>query len=155
MKKRKDGRFQKTFSYNGKRYAVYGHSAQEISQKEHEKRLELENRKDTHDNPTLDQYHDRWTEARRGTIKESTIRCQHFQYESCAKVDLSSGLKLGAMKLKEINPDDIREVQRALLDGKNTTQTVNDKIAVLSHIFHTAVRERVLDYNPCSLCAVR
>ena len=98
----------------------------------------------------MNQYHELWTEARRDTVKESTLRCQHFQYESCAGVEISlTGLKLGEMKLKEITPDDIREVQRTLAGGSNKAQTVNDKIAVLSHIFNTAVKERRLEYNPC------
>lgn len=144
MKKRSDGRYKRTFTFNGRQYSVYGYNKQELDIKEHEKRLELEDRKEIHDNPTLNQYHEQWTDARRGTVKDSTLRCQYFQYESCAKVKLSNGLRLGDMKLKEINPDDIREVQRALSDG-NTSQTVNDKVAVLSHIFNTAVKERRLD----------
>lgn len=150
MKKRADGRYKRTFTYNGRQYSVYGYSKKELDEKEHSKRLELESRKDTHDDPTLDQYHERWTEARRDGVKESTLRCQHFQYESCANVVVSAGLRFGSMKLREIQPDDIREVQRALAKGQNSTQTVNDKIAVLSHVFSTAVKERVLDYNPCS-----
>ena len=153
MKKRADGRYKRTFTFNGRQYCVYGYNKQELDRKEHEKRLELENRKEKHDNPTLNEYHDRWTDARRGSVKESTLRCQRFQYESCASILLSNGLKLGEMKLKEINPDDIRECQRALVSGSNTAQTVNDKIAVLSHIFNTALKERVLDYNPC--CPVK
>ena len=151
MKKRADGRYKRKFTFNGRQYVVYGYSKKELDQKEHEKRIELETRKEHHDNPTLNEYHTLWTDARRGTVKESTLRCQHFQYESCANVDIStSGLKLGEMKLKEITPDDIREVQRALSEGDNKSQTVNDKVAVLSHIFNTAVKERRLDYNPCS-----
>ena len=151
MKKRADGRYQHTFTYKGKRYSVYGYSKQECTQKEHEKRLELESMRESRVNPTLDEYHERWTEARRGSVKESTLRCQYFQYESCANVRISTtGLRLGDMKLKEISPDDIREVQRELAGGANRSQTVNDKIAVLSHLFNTAVKERVLDYNPCA-----
>ena len=151
MNKRPDGLYKKSFSFNGRLYYVYGHNLKEVTIKEIEKRKELEEMKERRDNPTLDQYHERWTDARRGTIKESTLRCQHFQYQSCAAVVISTtGLRLGDMKLKEINPDDIREVQRDLADGSNRSQTVNDKIAVLSHIFNTAVKERVLDYNPCS-----
>ena len=151
MNKRPDGLYKKSFSFNGHLHYVYGHTVTEVTMKEIEKRKELEEMKNRRDNPTLDQYHDRWTDARRGTIKESTLRCQHFQYQSCAAVVISTtGLRLGDMKLKEITPDDIREVQRDLSDGSNSSQTVNDKIAVLSHIFNTAVKERVLDYNPCS-----
>ena len=42
MKKRKDGRLQKTFLFNEKRYYVYGKTPQELSEKEFEKRKKLE-----------------------------------------------------------------------------------------------------------------
>ena len=151
MKKRTDGLFQSSFTFNGRRFYAYGHTRQECEKKEQEKLRELINGKEKHDNPTLNQYYEMWMEARRGTVKDATLRCQRFQYETCANVEISlTGLKIGDMKLKEITPDDIREVQRALVDGSgNAAQTVNDKIAVLSHIFNTAIKERRLDYNPC------
>lgn len=151
-KKRADGRLQKSFTYNGKRYFVYGKDSAELDQRAYEKRQELIQGKKDHDDPTLDAFYEKWTENRRDSIKESTIRCQHFQYTTCADVKIS-GRRLGEYRLSEVKPDDIRTVQKTLLNGekkKNTTQTVNDKIAVLSHIFHDAIRERYLSYNPCS-----
>lgn len=157
QKKRTDGYLTKTFTYEGKRYFVYAKDTKELDRKLHEKLQELEQGKQDHDNPTLDSFHERWTENRKDSTKESTLRCQHFQYKSCADVKIS-GKRLGDYRLSEIKPDDIRAVQKALLEGKNiskfgkqnSTQTINDKIAVLNHIFHDAVRERYLDYNPCS-----
>ena len=147
---RPDGRLQKTFTFEGKKYFVYGHSKDEIEDKLSKKKAELKEGKADHDNPTLDKFHERWTENRKNSIKASTLRCQHFQYNSCADVKIN-GRRLGDYRLSDIKPDDIRTVQRALLNGdkKNTTQTINDKIAVLSHIFHDAIKERYIDYNPC------
>lgn len=148
-KKRSDGRLSRTFTFSGKRYYVYGHSKQELDEKEYQKRVELKSGKEQRDNPTLNQYHEKWTEARRGSIKESTLRCQSFQYNNCANVRIeSAGRNLGDIRMKEITVDDIREVQKALLVN-HTTQTTNDAIAHLSHIFHDAVKERRIDYNPC------
>ena len=147
-KKRTDGRMQKSFTFNGKRYYVYATTARDLEKKVYEKLKELEQGKQDHDDPTLDSFYERWTENRRDSIKEATIRCQHFQYNTCANVQIK-GRRLGEYRLSEIKPDDIRVVQKELVK-KNTTQTVNDKVAVLSHIFHDAIRERYLDYNPCS-----
>ena len=150
MKKRSDGRIQRTFTYNGKRYFVYGHNKKELDEKEHMKRLELETKKDTRDNPTLDQYHEKWEKELAKSVKGSTIRSHGFRYKACANIRIeSTGQRLGDMKLKEITVDDIREVQEGLQNGKRTTETVNNDIAHLSHIFHTAVIERRIDYNPC------
>ena len=160
QKKRKgeraDGRLQRAFTFEGKKYVVYGRSKDEVEDKLLKKKAALREGKEDHDNPTLDKFYERWTENRKDSIKPSTLRCQHFQYKSCSDVKIN-GKRLGQFRLSDIKPDDIREVQKALLEGreiskfarKNTTQTVNDKIAVLNHIFHDALNERYIDYNPC------
>ena len=156
QKKRADGRLQKTFTFEGKKYFVYGRTKDELEDKLLKKKAELRDGKEDHDNPTLDRFFEKWTENRKDSIKASTLRCQYFQYKSCADVRIN-GKRLGEFRLSDIKADDIREVQKALLEGKNiskyarknTTQTVNDKVAVLSHIFHDALDERYIDYNPC------
>jgi integrase len=149
QKKRTDGRLQKAFTFNGKRYYVYGYSSSELDDNYTKKKYELELGKEKHDNPTLNQYYEMWTDARRGTVKESTLRCQHHQYNTCSNIRISSLNKvLGEMKLREITTDDIREVQKALLET-NKPQGINDKIAHLSHVFSDAVKERRIDFNPC------
>ena len=146
--KRADGRLQSGFRYEGKRYTVYAKTQAELIEKVHAKKEELRKGTLDHDNPTLDLFYERWTENRAGSVKESTLRCQKFQYESCAAVKVN-GKPLGSYRLTEIKPDDIRQVQKALQEsGQNTTQTINDKIAVLSHIFHDALLERYIDFNP-------
>lgn len=150
VKKRSDGRIQKSFYWEGKRYFVYGNTAAEADEKMMQKKLELKSGKEDHDNPTLDRFYERWMENRAGSVKESTLRCQSFQFESCASVKVN-GRRLGSYRLTDIKPDDIRQVQKALQEaGENRTQTINDKIAVLSHLFHDALLERYIDFNPCS-----
>ena len=126
QRKRSDGSLQKAFTVNGKRYCVYGASASELAEKEAQKRDEVANGKDKRENPTLDDYHDKWTDARRDSIKESTLRCQSFQYANCASVRIQdTGMRLGDMRLAEITVEDIREVQKALKDsGKRTQMTL-------------------------------
>lgn len=150
-KKRSDGYLTKTFTFDNKRYYVYAKDRKELEKKAYEKLQELKQGKADHDNPTLDNFHERWTDNRRNSIKESTLRCQYFQYMSCADVKIGDK-RLGDFRLSEIKPDDIRIVQKVLIE-KNTTQTVNDKVAVLNHLFADALKERYIDYNPC--CVVK
>lgn len=151
-KKRADGRLRRSFTFKGKRYYIYGYSKQELDTKEYEKRKELEEGRERRENPTLNEYQEAWTEARRGSIKEATMHSQACQYRACADVEIKDvGRVFGELKLAEITVDDVREVQKALIEGGRTTQTTNDIIAHLSHIFRTAVDERRIDYNPCKL----
>lgn len=152
QKKRADGRMTRTFTYKGKRYFVYGRTKQELDEKEQEKRLGLKSGRDLREHPTLDVYYERWTENRRGSIKEATLYQQEKQYHACANVRIeSAGSRLGDLKLEEISVDDIREVQKALVADGKMTRSVNDAIAHLSHVFRTAIDERRIEYNPCKL----
>lgn len=150
QKKRSDGRLCKTFRFNGKRYFVYGKSEQELSLAEHEKRNELEAGEQDRENPTLNKYYERFTDHRRKKVKESTIRSQSFQFRNCADVEIDiNGRTLGEMRIRDIKPYDIQAVQIALENSDRTTETVNNCMAHLSHVFNAAVRDETIDRNPC------
>ena len=150
QKARQDGRLQKSFTFNGKRYYVYGKSVQELSQAEHEKRNELEAGVQDRENPTLNKYYARFTDHRRKKVKESTIRSQSFQFRNCADVTIDkTGRTLGEMHIQDIKPYDIQAVQAALEKSPRTTETVNNCMAHLSHVFNAAVRDETIDRNPC------
>lgn len=151
QKKRQDGRLQKSFSFNGKRFFVYGRTAQELAQAEHKKRKELEQGAEDRENPTLDKYYERFTDHRRSKVKESTIRSQAIQYRNCAGVKVDkNGRTLGSMRIQEIKPYDIQKVQAELEKSGRTTETVNNCMAHLSHVFTAAVRDETLTRNPCA-----
>ncbi len=150
-KKRTDGRLQKAFTVKGKKYFVYGRNAKELFENERIKREQLESGFERRNNPTMTEYYDRWAEGRRGTIKESTLRGQLKMYKAISNVVIpSAGRKFGELKIKEITIDDLRTVQGSLLKTRHT-QTVNDYLAHLGHCMGDALKERVIEYNPCCL----
>ena len=150
QKKRADGRYRKSFRFNGKKYDVYGRTMQELAQAEHEKRQQLEQGTEERKNPTLNDYYDRFTDFRRSKVKESTIRCQVFQFRNCADIAIDkTGRTLGEMRIRDIKPYDIQMVQAALEKSDRTTETVNNCMAHLSHVFNAAVRDETIDRNPC------
>lgn len=148
-KKRADGLMQKTFTYQGKRYWVYGKDAAELFEKEKQKREDLEKGFESRNNPTMNQYYEQWTEGRRDTIKESTLRGQIKEYGVMSKIFIKSAKRtFGELKIKEITLDDLRTVQSALKESRKS-QTTNDYMAHLKHVFADAQKERVIEYNPC------
>lgn len=150
-KKRSDGYIKKQITINGKKYYIYGHNAKELFEKELAKREEIEKGFEKRNNPTVKEYYDRWTKGRRGTIKESTLRGQIKMLEAISEIQIPSAKrKFGEMKLKEVSIDDLRIVQAELLKTRQT-QTVNDYLAHFSHCMNDALKERVIDYNPCVL----
>lgn len=143
-------RLKSSFMFNGKRYYVQGHTLPELKENEHKKRLELEQGALDHENPTLNRYYERFTDHRRSKVKESTIRCQSFQFRNCADVIIDkTGRTLGEIRIQDIKPYDIQAVQAALEKSDRTTETVNNCMAHLSHVFNAAVRDETITRNPC------
>ncbi len=147
-KKRSDGRFKKSINYNGKTYYVYGKSIQEVEQKAVKKRQELEDGIYDHENPRMGCYYQRWSDNRIGIVKEST-RCVQGHFFNTIKGIKIGGISFEDLRIADVKPDDIRIIQKELLDSGNSAQTVNDKIAFISHMFNDALKERYIDYNPC------
>lgn len=150
QKKRADSRLQRSFIYDGKRYYVYGRTAQELNEKEAQKRRELEENTQERENPTLFVYYERFTQHRRGKIKEATIRIQAYQFRDCADVSIdANGKTLGNTQIRDIKPYDIQHVQQVLSQTSRTTETVNNCMDHLSHVFNAAVKDETIDRNPC------
>lgn len=142
----------RTFTFDRRRYYVYGHTKKEALEKERQKLEELNAGKTRRENPTVAQYYERWTELRRGSVRGATLHAQYFHFKTCSEVYIPSVRRtFGEMKLTEVSADDVLEVQRALIAGGRSTRTVNDYLAHLSHVFKTAIQERRIDYNPCTL----
>lgn len=148
LKKRKDGRYQMTFTYEGKRYSVYASSIKELDEKKVAKLIQLQERQEQHDNPTLDHYYETFTELRRNKVREATIRTQSIQFRACANV-LIDGIRLGDMKIRSINGKDIQLVQSELFKTGKSADTVNNYTDHLGHVFRDAVKDRTIDWNPC------
>lgn len=152
-KKRADGRLQRKITIDGKQYFVYGKTVAELSANEAKKRAEIERGVEQHDNPTLKEYYDEWTESRRGTIRENTLRGQISIFNVMADIDIPElQRKFGEIKLKKITVKDLRYIQRELLKIRKT-QTVNDYLAHIGHCLNSAIKDQIITYNPYTALA--
>lgn len=154
--KRKNGLLQKSFRVQvkgvSKQFVVYGRTEAELTKKEMAKREEIEKGIDKIENPTVTEYYERWVKGRVGTISEATLRTQGkmFGIASNIKITALFNTCFGDIKLKAVDITILRELQ-AELKTTRKTQTVNDYMALIKHIFSDALKERVIDYNPCVL----
>lgn len=155
-KGRPDGLKRVSFTFNGKRYYCYGHTLKEARKKAEEREKELSEKKYKPSRDlTVSEYHDRWAAARQGTVKGATIRKQSFEFKAASNIVIDdAGTIFGDLKLTEVETQHIRILQKKLqLKGEErtrSTNTVNGMIALVSHIFHDAVNERILTWNPCN-----
>ena len=149
--KKAGGRKVRTFTYEGKRYYIYGRTNKELNEKEYQKRAELEAGVLERVNPTLNKYYEHFTEVRRGSVRESTIRAQSFQFAAASDVVIDGNKKkLGELQIRDINSKDMQHVQMALAASGRTTETVNNIMAHMKHVFNAAIRDETIERNPCA-----
>lgn len=157
--KRKDGRWCESFTFNGKKYYVYATTSKEVKEKAAEKLNLLKQKINIKGaDMTLDQYHEKWLDAREGTVKGATLRRQQFDYQRVSQAFIDgTGGTFGQLKLSEIEIWHVRALQKELLattneDGTNkfNTNTINASIDVIKHIMYDAIKERIITFNPCT-----
>ena len=164
---RKDGRIERKFTFEGKRYSVYGKSDKELREKEFAKRKELEESKYKKAGKlTVGEYFDRWLEAKTGTVKETTIRTDRILLNRIRETVIDkAGTKFGDLMLTAVEVQNIRDLQKGLQkelhtkDKNNkpvirkgmTTRATNDAVYLLKQVYKTAIDERAVIYNPVSV----
>lgn len=148
-KKRTDGRLQKSFTYDGKRYYVYGKTAAELLENEVAKRKQLEQGEQDLYDPTLNSYYEHFTSIRRAELKGSTMRTQQCQFKGIADVEIVPGKTFGSMRIKEIGRRDIEIVREMMQAAGKTPQNLNICFAHLNHVFASAVLDDTIEKNPC------
>ena len=148
QKKRRDGRYEKKFTFEGKRYSVFGRTAAELSEREAEKRQQLTRAKENHDDPTLTEYRKRWEARRSGAVKASTEYTERTWYKKAAEILLPDiNKKFGDLKLSEITIDDLFYIQTFLGDSMTTT-SCNSIMSHINTILTDAYKLNMIDYNP-------
>ena len=145
---RSDGRLKTSFTFEGKRYYVYGYSAKELKEKEHEKRKELEEREASRLNPRFDDYFESYIALHSLKVKEATIYTLTCKYKTCADV-LVYGKRFGDYRIRDIRPADVQELQRQLVEKDIVTSTVNVYLRGISQVMAAAVRDETISRNPC------
>lgn len=152
ISRRNNGELMLRFTLNGKRYTVYGATITEVKDKERNRRQEIEEGLyKTGENISMDDYFSRWFEAKRGTVKETTLRANRMMYSTISKTAIDkAGTLFGALKVKEIEVQNVRDLQKAIA-ATHSTRTTNDTISLLKSILQSAVTiDRIISYNPAA-----
>lgn len=149
QKKTANGYYRKTFMYEGKRYCVYAKEQKELASKVSEKLKELEEGKKNHENPTLRDYYDYFTEMRVNEKKQTTLNWQRFGFNAIANIEMKSGKALGDMRVKSITRRDIETARQCLLEQGKKPSTVNTYFMHLNTVFENAVIDETIYKNPC------
>lgn len=148
-KKTSDGYFRESFTYNNKRYFVYGRTKEELTYKVANKRQELEQANTERHNPCLNTYYDYFTEVRRNERKGATLRAQQSQYKMIAGVEIAKGVTFGSLRMRDITRKDIETARMMLLKDGKSAENINIAFSHLNTVFNAAVLDDTIDKNPC------
>lgn len=145
------GRYRYRFAINNIRITVYGKTVAECRQKGADKLKEIEaGLYKSGGNLSIDEYFERWLDARRNSVTGSTLRSNKLRYKSMSNKPIdAAGTLFGSLKLSKIETQNVRDLQTAL-SKENGTRTVNDTINLLKSIFKTAIEERIITWNPAA-----
>ena len=150
VKKRADGRISLSFSYDGKRYWVYGRTKQDAEEKKQQKLTDLKNNAAKHKDPTLDDYYDSWKKDHCREVGHNTAHAEEYFFRGCADQRIAFADKtLGEIRLSKITTEHIRAVRECLVEKGLAPYTINQYIGHLSYVMKTAELERLIQFNPC------
>lgn len=145
-------RYEKRFTVNKIRYSVYAYSVDDLPQAEALKREEIKKGiYTTSENLTLNELYQRWEMSRIDSVKPNTIRVSRQRYKRLAECAIDkTGKTLGTLKLKEIEPQQIR---KAMQDMKSSygIDSINQSYSSIKQMLELAKKERSIEWNPCEV----
>lgn len=137
------GKWRKRFTFNGKRFTVYGDTQQETWAEywKLKEKLEAGGYK-ANDKITLSEYFREWLDRKTGSVSEKTI----FDYEQNFRLHVKPAVIAGR-KVKEIERREIIRFQQELA-RKATAQVANHTVLILHGVLKSAVLDEIIERNP-------
>ena len=148
IRKNSNGLYENRFTVDGKRYSVYGKTIKECRAKEAEKREAVKNGLALRGgNISFKNYSAQWLSNIHDTVRQSTF---HTYTGSVKKICATkiNGKRFGDFHLKEITPQDIRDMLGEIAK-ENTIETANNSRGIAAMIFRYACTDRIIIWNPC------
>ena len=139
---RPDGRYQKQFQLNGKRYTVYGKTYKECDKKEDLIRLRIPTTPLKTKDIILDSYFEIFQKRREGEVKGTTqYAVDRVYYSKISPL-------LGHKRLCEIRRADAMQLRDSMIAQNLKPSTINGNMAVAHCIFNEALADERIVTNP-------
>lgn len=140
--RRKNGMLQCRFTYEGRRYCVYGHTYQECEAKKQDIVEKVKNHILTcNDKITLSEYYIEWQKGRELQIADSTKYTNDQRWKRMEPY-------IGNEKVARLETRHILSMRNELAKRLCAT-TVNDEITLLNSIMESAIDDKIRYDNPC------
>ena len=127
---------------DGKRVPLYASTCEELYRKEQKARQQVQDILFRRQNPTVEDYCEKWLLMRSATVTQDTLRnYRREMYKYIVE-------PLGSLYLSDVTADDIKLALVPVSKmSKHTYATVN---MLIKSVFYSAERSEVIDYNPAA-----
>ncbi len=127
---------------DGKRVDLYAETKEELYEKEKEARQIIEEAIFRRENPTVEDYAEKWLTMQSATISPASLK----GYESTMRKYIVD--PLGNVYMADVTTDDIR---LALVPASSKSASVYNKVnMILKSMFRSAYQSNLIDYDPCT-----
>ena len=140
---RKDGRYQARYTFNGKRYTIYGTDLKEVQRKLRDAKYEMDHGVYARpDRLTVDSWYKTWLkEYRENVVRETTI----IGNEKCYK---HVKPEIGHMKLQAVRPEHIQRILNKMKREGYSSGYIENTRQTMNMIFHQAAMNGIIIINP-------
>lgn len=141
VRRREDGRYEKRFTVNGKRYSVFGRTSKECADKEIIRRKEIEeHRYIRNQNVTVNQYFNEWIIQKEQEVKENTIHLYMEVYRN------QIAPFIGTCKIQDLERRELVNYQSKLRE-KHSVSTTKKAINIIQQLLSAAVIDGITTAN--------
>lgn len=132
---------------DGKWVSLYARTREELYDKEEETRRRIEDERFHRENPTVEEYCEKWLRMRSATVRATTMK----GYEATVRKHIIE--PIGQMYMDEVTTDDLRLLLVPLSKG---SASVYSKVNMLiKSIFYSAEESKVISYNPSAALSAK
>lgn len=132
---------------DGKWVSLYARTREELYDKEEETRRRIKDERFHRENPTVEEYCEKWLRMRSATVRATTMK----GYEATVRKHIIE--PIGQMYMDEVTTDDLRLLLVPLSKG---SASVYSKVNMLiKSIFYSAEESKVISYNPSAALSAK
>jgi integrase len=147
---RKDGRYQASYMWGGKRYFIYNKDLKALKKEKEAKIYELEHGiASAPDKIIVDAWFNTWiTEYKEKTVKLTTLTNYKDHYRLHIKP------VFGRLKMQEVRPEHIQRFYNNMDKQGYSKKTIEMNASILCNMFKQAERNKLISKNPVPLAII-
>ncbi len=127
---------------DGKQVAVYGKTKEEVYEKARKAQKKIEQIRYSKENPTVEEYFEKWLKMKSATIRRNTLK----NYHQLIRTNVVS--QIGQMYMREVSPDDLRLLMIPV--SKLSSGTYSKVHMLVKAVFESAVDNQLIASNPAA-----